>query len=266
MKTILLSIIVLGALGGLFGALLAFASKIFHVEVDPKQEAVRACLAGANCGGCGYPGCDGYAAAVAKGEAPTNRCVAGGAECAAAVAEIMGVSAGAAEKMVAFVPCSGIEGHAAPRFNYNGPEDCRAAMLFGGKSNKMCTFACIGLGNCVKACQFDAMHIVNGIAKVDRDMCVGCGACVDTCPKSIIKLIPESQTVMPACGSKAKGKEVTKACDFGCIACSKCARECPAEAITMVDNLPVIDFEKCVQCGHCADTCPRHIIENFVKK
>ena len=173
MKTILLSVAVLGALGALFGAILAFAAKIFHVEVDPRQEAVRDCLAGANCGGCGYPGCDGYAAAVAKGEAPTNRCVAGGAEAAAKIAEIMGVSADAAEKMVAFVPCSGTTGHAEMRFNYSGPVDCRAAMLFGGKSNKTCTFACIGLGNCTRACQFDAMHIVDGVAKVDRSKCVG---------------------------------------------------------------------------------------------
>ncbi len=186
MTTILLSIAVLGVLGAVFGAILAFAAKIFYVEVDPKQEQVRECLAGANCGGCGYPGCDGYAAAVAKGEAPTNKCVAGGAEAAAKIAEIMGVSAGAAEKMVAFVPCSGAEGVAEKRFNYNGPQDCQAAMLFGGKSNKLCTFACIGLGNCVRACQFDAMHIVNGVAKVDRDKCVGCGHCADICPRHII--------------------------------------------------------------------------------
>ncbi|MEI3101926.1 MAG: RnfABCDGE type electron transport complex subunit B [Oscillospiraceae bacterium] len=166
MSSILLAILVLGVLGGIFGAVLAVASKIY-VEVDPKQEAIRACLAGANCGGCGYPGCDGYAAAVAAGEAPTNRCVAGGAECAEKVARIMGVEAGAAEPMVAFVPCSGTEGHAEKRFNYNGPKDCQAAMLFGGKSNKTCTFACIGLGNCVKACQFGAMEIVDGIAKVN---------------------------------------------------------------------------------------------------
>ena len=263
MKTILLSVIVLGALGALFGAILAFASKIFHVEVDPKQQAVRDCLAGANCGGCGYPGCDGYAAVVAAGEAPTNRCVAGGAECAAAVAEIMGVSVGAAEKMVAFVPCSGTEGHVEMRFNYNGPIDCRAAMLFGGKSNKTCTFACIGLGNCVKVCQFDAMHLVNGVAKVDRSKCVGCGACVDACPKSIVKLIPESQKVMPACGNKDKGAKVIKMCDFGCIGCMKCQRECPADAIVIKDFLAEIDMSKCVQCGHCVSTCPRKILTWF---
>ncbi len=263
MKTILLSIAVLGVLGALFGAILAFASKIFHVEVDPKQAAVRECLAGANCGGCGYPGCDGYAAAVAKGEAPTNRCVAGGAETAAKIAEVMGVSASDVEKMVAFVPCSGTDGHAELRFNYTGPQDCRAAMLFGGKSNKTCTFACIGLGNCVKACPFDAIHIVDGVAKVDRDKCVGCGTCVDTCPKSIIKLLPASQRVMPACGNHDKGAKVMKMCDNGCIGCMKCQRECPSDAITVLENLAVVDASKCVACGHCAEICPRHIINWF---
>ena len=263
MKTILLSIAVLGVLGALFGAILAFASKIFHVEVDPKQAAVRECLAGANCGGCGYPGCDGYAAAVAKGEAPTNRCVAGGAETAAKIAEVMGVSASDVEKMVAFVPCSGTDGHAELRFNYTGPQDCRAAMLFGGKSNKTCTFACIGLGNCVKACPFDAIHIVGGVAKVDRDKCVGCGTCVDTCPKSIIKLLPASQRVMPACGNHDKGAKVMKMCDNGCIGCMKCQRECPSDAITVLENLAVVDASKCVACGHCAEICPRHIINWF---
>ena len=263
MISILLSMLVLGVLGGIFGGLLAFASKIFYVEVDPKQAAVREALAGANCGGCGYPGCDGYAAAVAKGEAPCNRCVAGGAETAAKVAEIMGASNEASEKMVAFVPCSGCEGVAEKRFNYTGPEDCQAAMLFGGKSNKLCTFACIGLGNCVRACQFDAMHIVNGIAQVNRANCVGCGACVDTCPKSIVKLIPESLRIHPGCSSHDKGGVVMKVCKAGCIGCMKCQRECPAGAIVVKDALAEVDPEKCIGCGKCAEVCPRHIIVDF---
>lgn len=266
MKSILLSILVLGVLGGFFGALLAFASKIFHVDVDPKQEEIRGCLAGANCGGCGYPGCDGYAAAVAAGEAPTNKCVAGGSETAAKVAAIMGVAGVDVEKKVAVVPCSGTEGHAELRFNYSGPQDCRAAMIFGEKSNKLCPFACIGLGNCTKVCQFDAIHVEDGVAKVNRLRCVGCGACVDECPKSIIKLIPESQKVIPVCSSLDKGAKVMKICDFGCIGCKKCERECPADAITVVDNLARVDANKCVGCGHCADVCPRHIIAWFGKK
>lgn len=260
MKVILLSIAVLGVLGAVFGAILAYASKIFHVETDPRQDAVRQCLAGANCGGCGFPGCDGYAAAVAKGEAPTNKCVAGGAATAARVAEIMGVSADAGEKKVAFVPCSGSKGHAEPRFNYTGPQDCRAAMLFGGKSSKLCSFACIGLGNCTKVCHFDAIHVVDGVAVVDRDKCVGCGACADACPKSIIQLLPASQKVMPACSSHDKGAAVMKICDAGCIGCMKCQRECSAGAITVQNNLAVVDVSKCVGCGHCAEVCPRHII------
>ena len=263
MLTILLAILVLGVLGGIFGALLAYASKIFHVEVDPKQAAVREALAGANCGGCGFPGCDGYAAAVAKGEAPCNKCVAGGAATAEKVAEIMGVATSAADRKVAFVSCSGCEGVAEKRFNYSGPQDCQAAMLFGGRSNKLCTFACIGLGNCARACQFDAMHIVNGVAKVNRVHCVGCGACVEICPKNIVKLIPEKQRIMPACSNKDKGAAVMKFCSVGCIGCMKCQRECPAEAIKVTEFLAQVDIDKCIQCGHCAEVCPRHIITLF---
>ena len=265
MTTILYSILVLGILGAIFGALLAFASKIFHVETDPRQDAVREALAGANCGGCGYPGCDGYAAAVVRGEAPCNKCVAGGAAVAEKVSEIMGVSADAADKMVAFVPCSGSRDNAEARFNYTGPEDCRAAMLFGGKSSKLCTFACIGLGNCARACQFDAMHVVNGIAHVDRSKCVGCGACVDTCPKNIVKLIPDSLRIHPACSSHDKGGVVMKVCTAGCIGCMKCQRECPAGAIVVKDALAEVDPEKCIGCGKCAEVCPRHIITLFEK-
>ena len=263
MKTILLSIAVLGVLGAIFGALLAVAAKIFHVEVDPRQAAVREALAGANCGGCGYPGCDGYAAAVAKGEAPCNKCVASGPEAAAKIAEIMGVAADEAEKKVAFVPCSGCNNVAEMRFNYTGPEDCRAAMLFGGKSNKLCTFACIGMGNCAKACKFDAMHVVKGVAKVDRSKCVGCGACVDACPKDIVQLIPEKQRTMVACRNQDKGAQVMKICKTGCIGCMKCQRECPADAIHVENFVAKIDTSKCTQCGHCALVCPRHIITTF---
>lgn len=262
---VIYAVLVLGVIAVVFGLILSVAAKAFEVKVDERLPKIQACLAGANCGGCGYPGCDGYAAAVAAGEAPTNKCVAGGAEAAAKIAEIMGVSGTDVEKMVAFVPCSGTLGHAELRFNYTGPVDCRAAMLFGGKSNKTCTFACIGLGNCTKVCQFDAIHVVDGVAKVNRMRCVGCGACADACPKSIIKLIPESQKVMPACGNHDKGAKVTKMCDYGCIGCMKCQRECPADAITVVDNLAQVDPAKCVKCGHCADICPRHIINWFGK-
>ena len=261
MQTTLLAVVVLGIMGAIFGAVLGYAAKIFHVDVDPKQAAVRECLAGANCGGCGFPGCDGYAAAVAAGQAPTNKCVAGGAEAAAKVAAVMGVDAGEAVRMVAFVPCSGADGVAARRFTYSGPQNCQSAMVFGGRDNKECRFACLGLGNCMRVCKFGAMHVENGVAKVDREKCVGCGACAEECPKKIIRLIPYAQTVMPACSSQEKGAVVMKQCDAGCIGCMKCQRECPSGAITVTNNLASIDTSKCTQCGHCAEICPRHIIK-----
>ena len=178
-----------------------------------------------------------------------------------ALGQIMGVAAGDAQKMVAFVPCSGTEGNAVKRFNYTGPKNCQAAMLFGGKSNMDCRFACIGLGNCADACKFGAMSVVDGVAKVDREKCVGCGACVDACPKKIVKLIPYDQHVMVACSSQDKGAAVNKICNAGCIGCMKCQRECPADAIVVTNNLAMINVSKCVQCGHCADICPRHIIK-----
>ena len=261
-KLILEGIAVLGAMGAIFGALLAFAAKIFYVEVDPKQEAVRACLAGANCGGCGYPGCDGYAAAVAAGKAPVNCCVAGGQAAADQIAEIMGVSAGAEEKMVAFVPCSGAEGVAVKRFNYSGPQDCQAAMLFGGKSNKECRFACIGLGNCARACKFGAMHIVNGVAKVDRDKCVGCMACASVCPRHLIVPVEPDRNVVIACASLAKGAVTTRGCTVGCIGCGLCKKICPKDAITVEKNLARIDYTKCDNCGLCATVCPKKLIKD----
>ena len=168
MKTILIAVLVLGVLGAIFGALLAYASKIFHVDVDPKQAAVRECLAGANCGGCGYPGCDGYAAAVARAKLPPTVALRAALRLPQRSPRSWVSPAAMWKRWSLSLPCSGTEGHAEKRFNYSGPIDCQAAMLFGGKSNKTCTFACIGLGNCTRACQFDAIHIVDGVAKVNR--------------------------------------------------------------------------------------------------
>lgn len=260
MVNILIAVAVLGVMGALFGALLAVASRIFHVEQDPRVEEVRAALAGANCGGCGYPGCDAYAAAVVKGEAGTSSCVAGGSETAKKVAAIMGVDATEEEKFIAFVPCSGGEGTAQKFFEYAGPQDCVAAMRFGNKGPKQCQFSCIGLGNCERACQFDAMHIENGLAKVDRDKCVGCMACAEACPKKIIQRVPYSQAVLVGCRSNDKGAVTRKLCDAGCIGCMKCQRTCEYGAIVVTNNLAVIDYDKCVGCGKCAEVCPRGII------
>lgn len=260
MMTVIWAIVVLGALGLVFGVLLAVAGKIFAVEVDPKETAVREVLAGANCGACGYPGCDGYAAAVAKGEAPVNACVPGGAAAAAAIGEIMGVSAGEGERYVAFVRCSGAQGLVKEKYNYEGLDSCLAATRLPGGGAKMCAFGCMGFGDCVAACPFDAMHLENGVAKVDRSKCVSCMKCAEACPKGLITKVPASSTDVVACHSTEKGAVVRKICDVGCIGCMLCKRECPADAIVIENNLAVIDQDKCVHCGHCADICPRHII------
>ncbi len=262
--TVIYAILILGVLGLLFGVLLAIAGKVFAVEVDPKEEAVLAACAGANCGACGYPGCSGYAAAVAKGEAPVNACVPGGAEAARKISEIMGVAAGDSETFYAFVRCSGTCGHTRKKFEYQGLTSCLAATRLGGGSGaNICTSGCLGCGDCAAACPFDAMHIVDGIAQVDRSRCVGCMKCAEACPKNLIVKVPAASTDLVACSSTDKGPVVMKYCDFGCIGCQKCARECPADAITVASFLAVVDQSKCVHCGHCADICPRHCITDI---
>ena len=262
--TVIWAIVILGALGLLFGILLAIAGKIFHVEVDPKEAAVLEACAGANCGACGYPGCSGYAAAVVRGEAPTNACVPGGEAAAAKIAGIMGVDAEAGEKAVAFVRCSGTCGHTKEKFAYEGLDSCiGAARLGGGSGANVCGFGCMGFGDCVKACPFGAMHIVDGIAQVDRSKCVGCMKCAEACPKNLIVKLPAAATDVVACSSTDKGAAVMKYCDFGCIGCQKCKRECPADAIDIKNFLAVIDQSKCVNCGHCSDICPRHVIRDY---
>ena len=260
MSGIFVAVAVLGGLAAIFGLMLVVASKIFRVEADPKEAEVRACLAGANCGSCGYPGCDAYAAAVAKGEAEINCCGPGGTETAQKIANIMGLNNVETEAKKAFVGCSGVRGRVRMRFLYNGPWDCRAAMLFGGRGDKQCAYACVGLGSCVKACKFEAMYIEEGVAKVDREKCVGCGACVKACPKKIVKLIPESRRYAVACNSQDKGAVLMKLCDAGCIGCQKCKHTCPSDAIVFENNIARIDSKKCTNCGLCAEVCPRDII------
>jgi electron transport complex protein RnfB len=262
--TVIWAIIILGALGLVFGVLLASAGKVFAVEKDPKEEAVRAACAGANCGACGYPGCDGYAAAVVRGEAPVNACVPGGAAAAEKIGEVMGVSAAAGEASVAFVRCSGTCGHTKEKFKYEGLSSCLAATRLGGGSGaNVCAAGCMGYGDCAAACPFGAMSVVDGVAHVDREKCVGCMKCAEACPKHLIAKVPATSTDVVGCSSTDKGALVNKYCDFGCIGCMKCKKECPADAITVENNLAVIDQSKCVNCGHCSDICPRHCIHDI---
>lgn len=256
---ILLPVLIFIGLGLLMGALLALASKLFAVKKDEKAEAIKECLPGANCGGCGYSGCDAYAAAVSAGDAPVNKCSVGGAEAASKIAQIMGVDAGAQVRVRAQVMCSGTGEYAKKKYIYEGIDDCVAASKIGG-GDKMCKNGCIGLGTCVRACPFDAIVVEDGVAAVDYSKCKGCGICVSACPKGIIKLIPFDAKHWVGCMSVDDGKNTRKVCDVGCISCKLCQKNCPAGAINVDNFVASIDYDKCTGCDICTDKCPRHII------
>lgn len=262
---ILIAVIVLSVLGLLFGVGLGIASKKFAVTIDPKVEMIRNALPGVNCGACGYPGCDGFATACAKGIAPANGCPVGGAPVAQAVSEILGVEAGSAQKMVARVKCQGSSAIALDKYEYHGVQDCKIANMVQ-QGPKMCSYGCLGLGTCVTVCAFDAIRIVNGIAEIDKEKCTGCKACTQICPKAVIEMVPYDQKVFVDCNSKDKGKKVKDSCMHGCIGCGICEKACPFDAIHIVNNLAVIDYDKCKNCKICAKKCPTGAIIPHLKE
>ena len=251
----IVSAVILCTIVGAVGAIvLVAAAKFMAVEEDPRIEEVSACLAGANCGGCGYAGCADYAKAVVLDGVPCDKCAPGGPKAAAAIAKIMGGEASAVEKK-AVVQCQGSSEHCKPAYDYKGIQTCAAAAaLYGGP--KSCSFACIGLGDCTKVCKFDAIHIVDGVAKVDKDKCTGCGACANICPKQVIMIDaagPRKPVVM--CSNKDKGAVANKLCTTSCIACGMCERTCKFDAIHVVDGVARIDYDKCKGCGRCIGAC-----------
>lgn len=261
---IVAAVLVLGLMGLVFGILLTFTSKIFAVPANPTRDAIREVLPSANCGACGYPGCDGCADAIASGKAPITACPVGGSAVSNQIASIMGMEpASGSERKVARVLCQGDAEKCKVKFDYDGIKDCVAASTVND-GFKACKFACLGLGTCVRACRFDAIHIdpVRHIAVVDDDKCTSCGQCVAACPKNVIALRSVSEKITPLCHNTGKGKPVMDACKTGCIACGMCARICPTDAITMVNNLPVIDYSKCIACGACISNCPTHVIQD----
>lgn len=257
---ILKAILVIGGMGLVFGALLAVAAKIFEVKKDERIPLIVECLPGANCGGCGFAGCSAYAEAICKGEAPVNVCPVGGAQAAAKIAEIMGVDAGENERMVAFVACNGTCDVAGNRYINPQATDCHTAHRLAG-GMKGCTYGCLGCGSCTEKCQFGGVSIVNGVARVDRELCTNCGACIAECPRGIIIRIPYSTRAAVFCNSKAPGKETRLVCEVGCLGCGICAKNCPKEAIVVEDNVAKIDGSKCVGCGICVEKCPKKCIE-----
>lgn len=256
---IIIATVVVGLIGLLIGVGLVFTGKKFYVEVDERIPQVRECLPGNNCGACGFAGCDAVAEAIVNGTAAPNACPINNSANMGKIAEIVGAEASDPIRKVAFVRCAGDCNATSEKCNYVGIDDCRAAVL-AGISIWECDYGCIGYGSCVKACQYGAIRVENGVAIVDRSKCVGCGMCAKACPKGLIELVPENKEVAVRCSNRDRGPEVKKVCTAGCIGCKLCTKQCETEAITVDGNLAHIHYDACVGCGKCAEKCPSKII------
>ena len=258
--------ITLGIVAGIFagaalliGILILVANKFFHVDVDEKTEQISENLAGVNCGGCGFEGCRRFAEKLAEGGTKLSACHVTSPEKKAEIAKLLGVELDDEEATVAVVHCKGGAENCKDKFEYKGNPTCAANnSLLGG--NKLCSYACLGCGDCKVVCPEDAIAVEGRLARVDPDRCISCGACIITCPKKIIERIPASAPVYVGCSSHCNVKEVKSVCTVGCIACGVCAKVCPHGAITMKDNLPSFDYAKCTGCLTCVAKCPRQII------
>ena len=260
---LLISLLVLGILGAILAVVLYIVAQKFKVEENPLIDEAEACLPGANCGGCGFAGCRALAEACVKQAAEKGNI--DGLACPGTdmnkVAAVLGLTAGVFEPKIAVVRCNGSCQNSPAKVHYEGADICAFAnTLYAGEGG--CSKGCLGLGDCVKKCNFDALHIdkETGLPVVDPDKCVGCGVCAKTCPRGIIEVRPrgkKDRRVYVCCSNTDKGALVVKNCSVGCIGCQKCLKECPFEAIEMRGNLAYIDPAKCKACGKCADVCPR---------
>ncbi len=229
--------------GIICGLALGYAAKKFAVQVDPKIEAVRACLPGANCGACGFAGCESYAEAVVSDPSVScGKCAPGKQDVALKVAEITGKAAGDANSVISVVRCSRNEGHVKKKHDYVGVDTCQAATIaFGGPYE--CNYACVGYGDCSVACPFHAIHMENGMPVIDPEECTGCGVCIKACPKGVLQLLPKDAPVYVPCNTKDSGKAVTAVCDAGCIHCKACTVKAK-EAVSLVNDRIEIDYSK----------------------
>jgi electron transport complex protein RnfB len=243
------------------GVILAYAAKRFAVQVDPKIEAVMEALPGANCGACGFAGCEGYAEAVVmEADVPVNKCAPGKAAVAEKVAQITGKTPAAAGEVISVLRCSRNEGNVARRHSYYGFDTCAAAsMAFGGPYE--CTYACVGYGDCEHACPFDAITMKDDMPVIDPELCTGCGVCVGQCPKGVLEMIPKDAPVYVACSTKDKGKKVTDVCSAGCIHCMACTRKAK-DVVNLVNDRIEIDYDQLDQDQ--ADQCVRACSKQFV--
>ena len=256
---LIIPITIVGIIGLICGIGLSIVSEIMAVPTDEKIAKLREVLPGANCGACGYSGCDAYAEALSKGDCEPGLCAPGGDKANNALGKILGVKVNFGSKQTAVVLCAGTCEHTTDKMDYRGISTCSAAnMMYNGVS--ACSFGCLGFGDCQKACKFSAVSVKDNKASINSIACTACGACVKACPKGIIKLVPENWNTLVMCSNHDKGIESRKVCDVGCIGCRKCEKVCEFDAIKVDNNLAVIDQEKCTGCGKCALNCPVHCI------
>ena len=266
MSIVLITALFALILAFVLGLALGFFKQFFAVEEDARTAEIRALLPGANCGACGFPGCDGYAAAVAEGSAGINSCPVGGQSVVEQLAALIGGDADH-KPMVAFLACRGTADKARLRGNYIGVKSCRAAKISAG-SVKSCSWGCQSLGDCVKVCKFDALVMgEDGLPRIDTGHCTGCKACVTECPQRIIRLVPANQkgAYVLCSNSNANKAMVSKSCKAGCIKCELCVKNCPGGCITMQKGIPMVDYGKCTSCGTCVSKCPTKVIKLLEK-
>ncbi len=220
---------------------LGWANNAFHVEVDPKIVQCNEVLPGANCGGCGYVGCNEYSEAIVLNGESVTKCPVGGASCAEGLAQIMGVEVEQTWPFKAVVHCAATFSQRLLRNTYHGEQTCAAANVISGIQG--CTYGCLGFGDCVEACNFSAIFMKEGVPEVVYDPCTGCGACAEVCPRNIITMVPfkTSEMLVIACSNNDFGAEVKKVCTIGCTGCKACTKA--NDLFTMEGNLPVLNYD-----------------------
>lgn len=262
MNEIAAAVIIVSVIGIIAGVGLSLASEFFAVKKNETEEKIRECLPGANCGACGYTGCDGYAKALAEGrEESTSLCGPGGADAANAIASALGKTAEKIVPTAAVVMCGGNCDKAEAKLQYAGVHSCKAAaQLFGGY--KSCLYGCLGYGDCIEACPYNAIFICDGIARVNTHECRACKKCTTVCPKGIIKMMPlDTPHAAVICHNNDKGAQTRRICSAGCIGCGKCVKACENGAVKVTNFLSEVDYTKCTGCGKCTEVCPVKCIE-----
>lgn len=263
LPNILIPVGIFVGLGLISGVLLSIFSKIFAVKIDERITKVREVLPGLNCGVCGFSGCDSYAKEIVNNGVEANKCIPGGDSTSKKISEILEINYQNVTEAIAYVKCDGkIPKATNDSYTYQGEPTCAACdMYYKGKG--LCDFGCIGYGDCIKSCSFDAIKIIDGIAEIDPETCKGCSMCVATCPKNLIEIRDAVHKVYVRCSSCDKGKITIDKCNNGCIGCKKCEKVCPSDAITVENGLASIDYNKCTSCGLCVKACPKNCIEEI---